>query len=204
MAKKWIDETGLEIPANRITRSEKLRETATERLLKKAQRINESLTAFKTEVADAADEIMELVYAENGLPRSEHKGNFTFFNFDRSIKIEVSIQDRIDFDDALIAVAKQHFDEFLQNAGTGLDEMIRNLVMDAFSTRRGKLDTKKVLSMVSHRTRVPEAKYPKFHQAIDAIERAIRRPDSKRYFRIWKRDPLFGTYDAVELNFSNI
>lgn len=203
MAKKWIDENGLEIPANRITKSEKLKEQAAERLLKKAKKLSKELAAFKDEVASTADEILELVFDENGASREGHKGNFSFYNFDRTIKLEVDNQERIEFDDALIAVAKQHFDEFLTNSSTGVDEMIRQLILDAFSTSRGRLDTKKVLSLVKYRQRVPANKYPQFHQAIDAVEKAICRPDSKLYFRIAERDTE-GKYKPVNLNFSAI
>jgi hypothetical protein len=203
MAKQWIDENGLEIPTARITKSEKMREAAADRLLKKANEINRRLAAFKDEVSESADEIMAQVFEENGVNSELRKGNFTFYNFDRSIRVEVSMQERIDFDDAMIAVAKEHFDEFLATNSSALDEMIRQLIMDAFSTSRGKLDTKKVLSLVKYRQRVPATKYPKFHAAIDAIEKAIRRPDSKRYFRIAKRNGN-GEYDNVELNFSSI
>lgn len=199
--KKWIDENGLEIPANRITKSEKVKEQAAERLLKKAKKLSAALAEFKDEVASTSEEILKLVFEENGASRDNHKGNFSFYNFDRTIRVEVDNQERIEFDDGLIAVAKQHFDEFLTNSSTGIDEMIRQLILDAFSTSRGKLDTKKVLSLVKYRQRVPSDRYPKFHQAIDAVEKAIRRPDSKLYFRIAERDDA-GKYNAVNLNFS--
>jgi len=203
MAKKWIDENGLEIPANRITKSERMKEQAAERLLKKAKKLSADLASFKTEVANTSDDILEIVFDENGVSRDKHKGNFTFYNFDRTIKVEVDNQERIEFDDALIAVAKQLFDEFLTNSSTGVDEMIRQLILDAFSTSRGRLDTKKVLSLVKYRQRVPLDRYPQFHQAIDAVEKAIRRPDSKLYFRIAERDTE-GKYQTVNLNFSAI
>lgn len=203
MAKKWIDENGLEIPANRITKSERMKEQAADRLLKKAKKLSADLAAFKADVADTADDILEIVFDENGASREKHKGNFSFYNFDRTIKVEVDNQERIEFDDALIAVAKQLFDEFLTNSSTGVDEMIRQLILDAFSTSRGRLDTKKVLSLVKYRQRVPTDRYPQFHQAIDAVEKSIRRPDSKLYFRIAERDED-GKYQTVNLNFSAI
>ena len=205
MAKKqWIDETGLVIPASRVTKSEKLRETVADTLLKKAMKLNSSLVELKNDMAAASDEVFAAVIGENGgTVKEDRKGNFLFYNFDRSIKIERDIQDRIEFDDALIAVSKQHFDEFLQSAQAGVDEMIRSIVLEAFNTSKGRLDTQKVLSLLKYRQRVPADKYPAFHAALDAIEKAIRRPDSKSYHRISVRNKE-GKYDAVNLNFSSI
>ena len=86
---------------------------------------------------------------------------------------------------------------------SALNEMIRQLILDAFSTSRGRLDTKKVLGLVKYRQRVPANKYPQFHQAINAVEDAIRRPDSKLYFRIAERNDE-GKYININLNFSSI
>lgn len=204
MSKKvWKDETGIEIPANRITRSEKMRETATEKLLKKALKSTQLLAEFKEEFIETTDEVYVAILEENGAKASDRKGNFTFYNFDRSVKIETDIQDRIEFDDAMIAVAKQHFDEFLESNTNGIDSMIRELILDAFSSTRGKLDTRKVMSLVKYRSRIPADKYPAFHNAINAIEKGMSRPTSKRYQRISVRDAE-GKYNVIDLNFSSI
>ena len=201
--KKWIDETGLEIPTNRITRSEKLKEQKLETLLRKAKRMNEQLTALKVEMADAADEIYEAVMAENGVNKTEWKGNFRVKNFNGSVMLEVDVNERIEFDDALIAVAKNHFDEFLTTGTGGVDEMIRQLIADAFNNSKGRLDAKKITNLLKYRSRIDAAKYPSFHAAIDAIEKSISRPSSKRYFRISQKDE-FQKMTAVDLNFSSI
>jgi len=201
--KIWKDETGISIPANRITKSEKSRERAADKLLKKAQHLNQKLGEFKSEFAATVAEVYDEVMAENGVDIRERKGNFTFYNFDRSIKLETDVNERIDFDDALIAVAKEHFDNFLSNGTGNVDEMIRELILDAFSTSRGKLDAKKVLGLLKYRSRIPENKYQEFHLALNAIEKAIRRPDSKTYHRISLRNEE-GKYDSIDLNFSSI
>lgn len=201
--KAWKDETGLEIPANRITKSEKMREAATEKLLKKADKLNRLLAEFKDEFIETSDEVYATILEENGAKASDRKGNFIFHNFDRSVKVETDVQDRIVFDDAMIAVAKQHFDEFLTSNTSGIDSMIRELINDAFNSTRGKLDTRKVMSLVKYRSRIPADKYPQFHAAINAIEKGMSRPSSKRYFRISQRDTE-GKYNAIDLNFSSI
>ncbi|MDP2723174.1 MAG: DUF3164 family protein [Bacteroidales bacterium] len=203
MTKIWKDESGITIPANRVTNSEKTRERAADKLLKNAHFINDKLARFKMEFSETVAQVYNEVMAENGVDISERKGNFTFYNFDRSIKLETDINERIDFDDAMIAVAKEHFDNFLSNGTGSVDAMIRELIMNAFSTSRGKLDVKKLLGLLKYRTRIPEIKYPEFHLALNAIEKGIRRVDSKTYHRISMRGSD-GKYMPIDLNFSSI
>lgn len=201
--KKWIDENGLEIPANRVTKTEKLRERKAEALLKKADKIEQLLSGYKEAFEADTEEVFMAVMDEEKVNSKKYKGNFTWYNFDRSIKIERNVNEKIDFDETLIAAAKQKFDEFIKNATGGVDLMIQSLINDAFSTSRGKLDAKKVMGLLQHKSRIDEKRYPLFHEAASLIERSIRRPDSKTYFRIWKKDKN-GEYQSVNLNFSSL
>jgi hypothetical protein len=116
------------------------------------------------------------------------------------MKVEVSVQERTEFDETLIELAKNKLDEFLNNSVSTDDEFVKQFVVDAFSKHRGGLDTKKILSLLRYRSKV---KNPLFIQAIDLVEKAMRKPDSKRYFRFWVRN-VEGEYENINLNFSNI
>lgn len=206
MKKKWIDETGLEVPANRITAVEKLRENAANKMLRKALIVEAKLIQFKLSCTELCDEVwLESLKAAGANPEkiSEHKGNHTWYNFDRTIKVEVSVNERLDFDDALIAAAKEKFDEYLDANTQGVDPFLRSLITDAFNTTRGKLDAKKIMQLIRHKSRVDAKKYPHFAEAVVLIEQSIRRPDSKKYFRIWMLNGE-GEYRNIDLNFSSI
>lgn len=201
--KTWTDEAGIPIPVTRITKTEKLREKLSHKIAEAATSANETLKELKEMVRDASAEIYEQVILDNKVEikeGKESKGNFTWYNFDRSVRIEVSINERIDFDESLIAVAKSKFEEFLKGNLEGTEEMVRELVMDAFNTSKGKLDSKKVLSLLKYRQRI---KAVLFQEALTAIEQSIRRPDSKAYHRVALKNSE-GGYDYIELNFSNI
>jgi hypothetical protein len=130
--------------------------------------------------------------------KEDGKGNFTWFNFDRSIKIEVSISKRIDFDDLAIKASKEKLDAFLDESLDSKIEFLKNLVTDAFSTSRGKIDSKKIMQLMKYRTKIS---HPLFQDAINILTEGIRNPGSKTYFRIWERDDD-GSYQLIELNFS--
>lgn len=196
----WTDENGVQIPANRITRAEKIREKKTAMLLKKAQDLNARLKAFKEELKDACDEMEEVSLGELGVNTENFKGNLTFFNFDRSIKIERSISEPMKFDDLTIAAAKEKLDLFLREAIESKFDFAKEMVMSAFETRNGKLDPKKITPLTRYEAKV---NHPLFSDACKLIQQAIRRPDSKTYYRIWVKEEG-DKHEAVELNLSNI
>ena len=104
------------------------------------------------------------------------------------------------FDDLTIAAAKQKLDEFLREAIESKFDFAKEMVMSAFETRNGKLDPKKITPLTRYETKV---NHPLFTDACKLIQQAIRRPDSKTYYRIWVKEEG-DKYEAVELNLSNI
>lgn len=197
--KLWKDEAGHSIPFNRLTKAEKDKETISAGLLKKAIKVNEGLIVYKNEIKKACEDVFNQAMQDLDV-KPDYKGNFTWYNFDRSIKVETSISDRIDFDDLTIQASKHLLDEFLNDTLDAKTEFVKELVIDAFSTTKGKLDAKKVLGLLKYKERI---KIEKFQEALSLIEKAIRRPDSKSYHRIYTRNDE-GKYSAIELNFSNI
>lgn len=196
--KFWTDENGTQIPYNRTTKSERLIERHSASLAKKALKINSDLAKFKDEVTSYCQEIAEQVLKELD-SKKEHKGNFTFFNFDRTIKIDVDAKERIEFDDLTIQAAKEKLDSFLEDSVQG-ETVVKQLILDAFTKSRGKLDVKKVLSLLKYRDRVNDNR---FKDAINLIEKSIRRLQSRTYFRVWIKNDS-GEFESVDLNFSSI
>ncbi len=196
--KMWVDETGISIPVSRIRKSEKLREKEAYGLAKDAIDINESLKAFKLKIREAVNDVYSALAEENNV-KKDTKGNITFFNFDRSIKVECSVSERIAFDETLIGMCKAKLNEFIDDNLTGLDTLIKELVNDAFSTTKGQLDAKKVMSLLKYRSKI---KAQKFQDALDLLEKSITRPSSKQYFKVSVKGED-GGYQNVDLNFSS-
>ena len=195
----WVDESGNKIPFNRLTAIEKNQEKQAAKIVKEAERLNGLIIAFKSDIKTICEKVYN-DFMEAKSVNKPAKGNFTWFNFDRSIKIEVSINDRIEFDDLTMKACKEKFDEFLV---LNLDEkqaFVKELINEAFSTSRGKLDAKKVMSLMKYRTRIKDTL---FQEALDLLEQSIRRPDSRTYFRVWKK-ANDGQYKNIDLNFSSI
>ncbi|QQS35747.1 MAG: DUF3164 family protein [Ignavibacteriales bacterium] len=197
---KWFDESGNEIPASRITALEKTMEAASARILKKAQKLNTELVQLKNEVHSVSEGLFVKVMKQNDVDISKRKGNFSWFNFDRSVKIEISVNERVVFDDMLMKAAKEKLFTFIDEQVPADISFIKDLITEAFQTRNGKLDTKRVMQLVRYKKKI---KHQLFRDAVDLIESSIRKPDSKIYSRIWVRNDQ-GEYENVELNYSSI
>lgn len=198
----WVDEAGLSIPISRVSSVERLMERRATELQNKALGVNRQLTELKEQVKSVCNEVYTQFMESKGLDAStaSGKGNFTWYNFDRSIKIEVAVSERITFDDLTIKAAQDELNRFITDTVESKYNFVKDMVRDAFATSRGKLDAKKVMSLLKYRDRI---NHEVFSRAAELIEQSIRRPDHKMYFRIWLRDES-GQYNAVELNFSNI
>ena len=197
--KFWMDETGAQIPYSRTNESERFNEKASAAIAKTAMSLNADLIAFKEKLNATCKKAYELYMEEKGSDKKS-KGNFNWFNFDRSIKIEVSVNDRIEFDDLGIIACKNKLDEFLGGNVESKDDAVKALIMDAFNNTKGKLDAKKVMNLLRYRSKI---KNHLFQDALNLLESAIRKPDSKTYFRIWVKDET-GQYKNIDLNLSSI
>lgn len=197
--KLWRDEAGIKIPYSRVTKTERLMENKADTILRSAKSLNQKLKEFKELITKACDDVW-ISYIEGKDLKTTPKGNFTWYNFDRSVKIEVSISELIKFDDMAIMSAKELLFQFLDETIESKHDFVRDIIQDAFQTSKGKLDPRKILGLVKYKSRV---KHPKFDQACELIMSGQSRPNSKRYHRIWEKNEE-GKYEAIELNFSNI
>ena len=195
----WKDEKGIEIPYSRTTKSERLQEQQSYKIAKEAIKLNTDLSAFKNRIKAICIEVYDTFMTEND-NTTPGKGNFTWKNFDGSIKIECSVSERIEFDDLTITACKDKLNEFLDENVESKEDFVKQMVVDAFETSKGKLDAKKVMSLLRYRSKI---KASKFQEALNLLESAIRRPESKTYFRVWIKDEE-GKYQSIELNFSAI
>lgn len=198
--KFWTDESGIQIPYARVTKVERLHERSSYKIVKAALDTSKRLSDLKTLIMTLSQEAFDAFMESKGINK-ETKGNYTWFNFDRSIKIEINVNEPIVFDPITIDAAKHKLDEFLEANIESKNEFVKQMIIDAFETSRaGQLDTKQVLKLTRHESKV---KNPKFTEAINLIKDAIRHPQSKKYSRVFMKNKE-GGYDNIELNLSSI
>lgn len=196
----WVDENGVSVPVNRLKKSELKRESWLHDIAKEAAAINQKLADLKEWIRGAVTEITELVITEIDGVHKPTKGGITLYNFNGSIKLEVQVNDRIEFESILLGQCKAKLDELFTKGISADEDFIKEIVMDAFETSRGKADTKKILGLKKYASRVKNKLY---HEAMALLDKSIRRPDSKTYYRVWVKDGN-GQYQNIDLNFSSL
>lgn len=200
----WLDEAGISVPATRISKLEKVKERGAFKVYNDALKINADLMAFKKYLSDLCQQVytetMSQLKVDGKKGQGKGKGGFTWFNFDRSIKIQVAINENIAFDDLTIQAAKAKMDVYLEGELNDKDKFLREVITDAFTTTKGTLDSKNILNLLRYRSKI---KAVAFQDALDLIEKSIRKPDKSQYTRVWFRDAS-GEYNLVNLNFSSI
>jgi len=201
-AKFWLDETGNKVQTNRLYKHEKLAEKDTAKMFKEALKINEALAKFKETAFEMCEAYREQYMIDKDLEQygTKGKGNLTIHNFDRSLKIDIAISDKITFDETGIQSCKELLDVYLAENIDSKKPIVIEMVKDAFSTTRGKLDTKKVMNLLRWRHLEPAEI---FQKALNELEQSIRRPSSKSYYRIYAKDDQ-GEYQNIDLNFSSL
>jgi hypothetical protein len=195
----WIDEAGNSISSKDLKKKERVIEQSTGLIVKEAIRANKALVAFHNVLKAQVDRSIQAILSEYSGKKTEFKGNYTLYNFDRSIKIMVKVSQPIKFDEITISQAKAKLDEFLSGGISAKTSFIKQMVMDAFSQQSGNMDTKKVMGLKRYADRINE---PLYVEAMKLIDEAIRRPESATYYQVWTRNDE-GKYDVVKLNLSD-
>jgi len=197
--KTWYDGQGIGVPLDRITKTEKLKERYSFKLASDAFNISRKLGEYKEQIRSMCHEVFTTVMTDKEMQKAT-KGNFTWYNFNGSIKIEVSINENIEFDGMLIEKAKQKLLELVQEGISKDKQFLKELIVSAFQTSHGKLDTKKIMALKKHAKRITDARY---HDAMALIDEAGKVNGSKTYYRVWVKDE-HGQYQNIDLNFSSI
>lgn len=196
----WLDESGKVVSFSTIKKSEKVYEKECYAIAQQALKVNASLVKLKSFIQKSVDACIAAFHADYAGKKTEFKGNYTIRNFNDTIKVEISVSNPIQFDDLTIQKARDTFKEFLSDGVVTKDDTIKQMVLDAFETSRGKLDVDKIMSLKRYSDRISDKRWK---QAMQLIDQAIRRPATATYYRVWVKDES-GKYRNIPLALANV
>lgn len=194
------DAQGLDIPIKLVPKIDLEADKIANKIAKEADKLSEQLSAKKTEWLSLCDNWFEQLLYKLKTEDKSHgkgKGNYTITSYDKTIKIEINIGMRIEFDSKL-QLAQTKINEYLEKITEGTGDEIRVIVNNAFSTTRGNLDTKKIMSLFRY-----QIKHQLWLDAMDILRQSITTNVSKRYVNIFRKDTE-GKYQAILLQFSSL
>lgn len=198
--KFWTDESGHQIPFNRVTQTEKFIERSVGKIHKEALKVRDILTKFKENVSKLCEEAYQKDMKSKGVDPSDKKGGYTMYCFDRSVKVERAVHGKPVYDEATLTAAKIKFDQYMAENLTGGEDFIKDMIIDAFESRNGQIDKNRINKLISYKTR---SKNKLFIDACNLLSTAARYPSSAIYYRVWALNEE-GKYENIELQFSAI
>mgnify|MGYP001161987544 CR=1 FL=1 len=193
---KFVDANGIEIPAKYVSKLDKERDRLVRKYAAKAVILSKKLEEYKYELLEECDKHYQNILEENNI-KSAGKGNYTLTTFDKSYKIEISVQENISCDDTIV-IAQAKLNEYLDLITKNTTDDLRQIVNSAFQTRKGQLDVKRIISLFRL-----NINHPLWKEAMELLKKSLSRNISKRYVKIWERQPD-GSYKGITLNFSSL
>lgn len=160
-----------------------------------ADGLSAQVSRFKEHVFEDLGEFEALLTQEYGQIRGGKKGNKTFLSYDGLKKVQVQVQDNIDFGPEL-QVAKTLIDECLNEWAADAGDELRTIVTRAFNTDKpGQVNRAEIFMLLRL-----EIEDPRWQEAMRAIRDAMRVVGSKTYVRCYRRDTQDGPWQAITID----
>jgi hypothetical protein len=195
----WIDEKGQEIPLTKhITPYYRKSERNATRLFKGATDLNERLKKYKQLAIDLSKEVYELYQKENGILADQRKGNFTWYNFDKSVKCEIHIAPQFAYDKEILLECQEMINEYIDTELP--DESFAKMLKTALKTTKDNLDKAKLDKLFAQ---ISHIKDTNLQAKLKELKKSVKATHSKVYFNIHTKNKE-GTYDLMVLNLSSI
>ncbi|AXG70462.1 hypothetical protein KORDIASMS9_02702 [Kordia sp. SMS9] len=198
--KTWTDEAGIAIPLNRITKAERLKERNVAKLLKSFQNYRKHGLEVMEQAIKLCQETYEADMKEKGVEPESLQVGYTFYCFNRMVKVERSVKGNPTYDDATMQAAKIKFDTYMNENVSGSEDFIKDMIVDAFESRNGQFDKNRISKLISYKNR---SKKIVFREACELLSTAVRYPNKSVYYRVWLKDE-HGKYQNINVQYSNI
>lgn len=196
-SKTWLDHRGNEVPRDYVPKFDRYNEIQVSKIFNAAIKLNEQIARFKAMSYEIADALYAEMLRNANIAPSDRKGNYTLTSFDKSIRIEVNVNELIEFDEN-INLAQMKLQEFIENKTKGVDIDIVALINQSFTTRKGRLDKARIFGLFSL-----NITHPLWQESMELIRKSINRNSTVRYMEISEKDEN-GRYIPIRLNFATI
>ena len=189
------DAKGRLVPIDTIRPTDLLEDQLVEKCMEYAAELSAQIKRFKGHTYDDIAAHLALVAEKYGKPKGGQKGNMTFISFDGCAKVQVQVQDHINFGPEL-QIAKGLIDECIAEWAEDSRDEIRALVNHAFQVDKpGQVNREALFAL--RRIEIQDERWKK---AVEAITDSIRVTGSKSYVRFYHRPTPQDRWKAVTID----
>lgn len=190
-----IDAKGSYVPLSMVKAQHKLEDETVRKIMEFAVSLNEQITRFRGHTMTDLGDFDALIAQNYGAKVGGAKGNRTYQTFDGLMKVQIQVQELIDFGSEL-HVAKSLIDECLNEWSADSRPEIQSIVTRAFNTdSEGKINRSEIFMLLRH-----EIEDPRWTRAMDAIRDAMRVTGSKEYIRFYRRAKNTDAWQPVTID----
>ena len=190
-----VDAKGSYVPLSMVKPQHQLEDETVRKIMGFAVSLNEQIARFRGHTMTDLGDFDALIAQEYNAKVGGAKGNRTYQTFDGLMKVQVQVQELIDFGSEL-HIAKSLIDECLNEWSSDSRPEIQSIVTRAFNTdSEGKINRSEIFMLMRH-----EIDDPRWKRAMDAIRDAMRVTGSKQYVRFYRRERITDEFKAVTID----
>lgn len=197
---EWVKRGYLEDAQQRLVPIKNVRQVDLERdrvvreLAQAAEELSQKLAAYKEASLKAVDGFVERVAQEYKTSMVGAKGHLTLNSYDGAFRIQVSMGERLEFNEGL-TVARKLIGSCLRRWAKTASTNTKTIVEHAFQMdKKGRIDARRILSL-----RQLQIDDEEWQRAMQSISDSVRVVQSKRYFRVQRRN-ADGAYETISLS----
>ncbi|MFB2553367.1 DUF3164 family protein [Ensifer soli] len=189
------DATGGFTPLSMVKPQHKLEDELVRKVMEFATALSSQIARFRGHTMTDLGSLDALIAQEYGAKIGGKKGNRTYQSYDGLMRVQVQVQDQVDFG-AELQIAKTLIDECLNEWSAESRPEIQSIVTRAFNTdKEGKINRSEIFMLMRHQ--IEDARW---QRAMDAIRDAMRVTGSKEYVRFYRRAKVTDGWTAVTID----
>ena len=198
-AKYMRDARGALVPIGAVKPMDQLIDGQVRKIVAYARDLSARIARFKGHTFDDIGSLQALVGQEYGAKIGRgQKGNLTLTSFDGLQRVQLQVQDQLDFGPELQA-AKKLVDECLTEWAAESRDEVRALVTRAFQVdKEGRINRAEIFMLL--RVAIDDARWIR---AMDAVRDSIRILGSKTYIRFSERDTPDGAWRSITIDLAS-
>jgi len=195
----WQNAQGNLVPEDAIKPVDKERDKLVRKLVEQARALQATMAAFKSGAMGDVETFVERSAERYDVKLGGKKGNITLPSFDGRYKVQLTVADRLVFDERIQA-AKALVDECIHEWTADSSTNIKALIEHAFQTdKEGKLNTGRILSLM--RLSIDDEKWKR---AMEAIKDSMQVSSTTSYLRIYERVGDSDRYQQISLDLAGL
>lgn len=192
------DARGAFVPEESISAVDLLIDGEVRRIMGYARDLSAQIGRFRGHTFDDIGALLALVDEKYGAKIGGKKGNITLTSFDGLLKVQVQVQDQLDFGPELQS-AKKLVDECLMDWAAEARTEIRALVTRAFQVdKEGRINRAEIFMLL--RVAIEDERWTR---AMDAVRDSIRIIGSRTYVRFFERASADAAWTSVTIDLAN-